>query len=142
MTADVKTRLLKEIHLRGIDDQYIDRNEEREIIQIALQLGVGYEAARADMTAVCTESGYVLESAAVRAMGEQVSALVNRQGKVDRDGFERIVSDGVKLLRGKKTDREVRAMLVTVMEDSGQNRVKKGWFNDWYKTLKKDLGMV
>jgi hypothetical protein len=142
MTTDVKARLLKEIHLRGYDDHYIDRNEEREILQIALQLGVGYEAARADMTAVCAESGYVLESAVVRLMGEQLTALVNTQGKIDRDGFERIVADGVNLLQGKKADREVRAMLVTVMEDSGQNRVKKGWFNDWYRALKKDLGMV
>ena len=141
MTPDVKTRLLKEIHLRGYDDHYIDRNEEREILQIALQLGVGYEAARADMTAVCAESGYVLESAVVRAMGEQLTALVNKQGKIDRDEFERIVAEGVKLLNGMKADREVRAMLVTVMEDSGQNRVKKGWFNDWYRTLKKELGM-
>lgn len=142
MTTDVKTRLLKEIHLRGYDDHYIDRNEEREILQIALQLGVGYDAARADMTTVCAESGYVLESAVVRAMGDHLTALVNRQGKIDRNGFERIVTEGLTLMQGKKTDREVRAMLVTMMEDSGQNKVKKGWFNDWYRTLKKELGVV
>jgi hypothetical protein len=129
MTADdVKAKLLKEIHLRGYDDQYIDRNEEREILQIALQLGVGYETARG-------------ESAVVRTMGERVTELVNRTGRVDRDGFERIVSEAVGLVQGKKTDREVRAMLVTTMEDSGHNRVKAGLFNNWYKSLKKELGV-
>lgn len=142
MTADdVKAKLLKEIHLRGYDDHYIDRNEEREILQIALQLGVGYDTARAEMTEVCAASGYVLESAVVRTMGERLTELVNRTGRVDRDGFERIVSEAVGLVRGKKAEREVRAMLVTTMEDSGHNRVKAGLFHNWYKSLKKDLGI-
>lgn len=142
MTADdVKSRLLKEIHLRGYDDHYIDRNEEREILQIALQLGVGYDTARGEMSAVCAASGYVLESAVVRAMGERLTELLNRTGRVDRDGFERIVNEAVSLVQGKKSDREVRAMLVTTMEDSGHNRVKAGLFNNWYKSLKRELGI-
>jgi hypothetical protein len=138
---DVQARLLKEIHLRGYDDHYIDRNEEREILQIALQLGVGYEVARADMTAVCEQSGYVLESAVVRVMGERLTELVNDAGAVDREAFERIVAEGVQLVRGKKGDRDVRAMLVTLMEDTGHNRVKRGWFSNWYRVMKKELGV-
>ena len=139
---DVKAKLLKEIHLRGYDDHYIDRNEEREILQIALQLGVGYEVARAEMTAVCVQSGYVLESTVVRVMGERLAEQVKAAGAVDRDGFERIVGEGVQLVRGKKGDRDVRAMLVTLMEDTGHNRVKGGWFSNWYRTLKKELGVA
>jgi hypothetical protein len=138
MTADdVKAKLLKEIHLRGYDDHYIDRNEEREILQIALQLGESYDAARADMTAVCASSGYVLESGVVRALGERVK----QAGVIDRAAFEQIVSDGVQLVQGKKTDRDVRALLVTVVDDTATVRVKRGWFGDWYKSLKKELGL-
>ncbi len=138
MTADdVKTKLLKEIHLRGYDDQYIDRNEEREILQIAFQLGVGADAARADMTAVCVQSGYVLESGVLRAMGQ----LLKAAGAVDRNGFERIVAEGVRLVDGKKGDRDVRVMLVTLMEDTGHNRVKHIWFGNWYKAMKRQLGV-
>ncbi len=138
---DVKAKLLKEIHLRGYDDHYIDRNEEREVLQIAFQLGVGADAARADMTAVCGESGYVLESVVVRVMSERLAERVATVGAVDRDGFERIVAEGVRLVNGKKGDRDVRVMLVTLMEDTGHNRVKGGWFGNWYKALKKDLGV-
>ena len=41
----------------------------------------------------------------------------------------------------KKNDREVKRMIVTVMEETGNNKVKKGWFSNWYATLKQDLGM-
>lgn len=139
--TDVKARLLKEIHLRGIDDHYIDRNEEREILQIAFQLGVSAEAARADMAAVCGESGYVLETAVVRALGERLEERVKQTGPIDRGGFEQLVIDGLALVQGKKTDRDVRVLLVTLMEDTGHNRVKRGWFSDWYRSLKKQLGM-
>jgi hypothetical protein len=33
-------------------------------------------------------------------------------------------------------------MIVTLMEDSGHNKVKTGWFKDWYARLKRELGMV
>ena len=37
---DIKKRFVNEIKLRAYDDKYIDKNEEREILQIAIQLGV------------------------------------------------------------------------------------------------------
>ncbi len=141
MTTDVKARLVNEIHLRGYDDKYIDRNEEREILQIAIQLGVAVEAARADLAAVCTAEGYVLESAVVQAMSEQLAAMVGASGRVDRGGFERVLADAVRRVRGKKTDREVKKMLVTVMEDTGRTRVKAGWFRNWYKAVKREVGV-
>ena len=138
MTADdVKAKLLKEIHLRGYDDHYIDRNEEREILQIALQLGESYDAARADMTAVCAASGYVLESVVVRELGEKAK----QAGVIDRTAFERLVGDGVQLVRGKKTDREVRLLLVTVLDDTATVRVKRSWFGDWFRAMKRELGI-
>ena len=43
---EIKKRFVSEIELRGYDDKYIDRNEEREILQIAIQLGVSIDSAR------------------------------------------------------------------------------------------------
>lgn len=139
---DVRTRLVNEIHLRGYDDKYIDRNEEREILQIAIQLGVAVEAARADLAAVCAAEGYIQETAVVRAMSDQLATMVGKSGRVDRGAFERVLADAVRRVQGKKTDREVKKMLVTVMEDTGQNRVKAGWFRNWYKAVKREVGVA
>jgi hypothetical protein len=45
-------------------------------------------------------------------------------------------------MAGKKNDREVKRMIVTVMEETGNNKVKTGWFTNWYANLKKDLGLL
>ena len=41
---DVKKRFVSEIKLRAYDDKYIDKGEEREILQIAIQLGVSIDS--------------------------------------------------------------------------------------------------
>jgi hypothetical protein len=42
---------------------------------------------------------------------------------------------------GKKSDRQVKTLIVQVMEDSGNNRVRRGWFGNWYVSLKRELGV-
>jgi hypothetical protein len=32
-------------------------------------------------------------------------------------------------------------MVVQVMESTGHNKVRTGWFSDWYAALKRDLGV-
>src|SRR5436305_5207154 len=49
----VKKRFVEEVKLRAFDDKYIDKNEEREILQIALQQGIGVDGARAALAQVC-----------------------------------------------------------------------------------------
>ena len=38
-------------------------------------------------------------------------------------------------MQGKKNDREIKKMIVQVMEDTGNNKVKTGWFTNWYASL-------
>ncbi len=59
---EVKKRFVEEVKLRAYDDKYIDKNEEREILQTALQQGVTVDSARAALAQVCESNGYVLES--------------------------------------------------------------------------------
>ncbi len=138
---DVARRFDDEIKLRAYDDQYVDRNEEREILQIAIQMGVGVDAARAHLALVCEANGYVLESVVVKAARAGIAAAANAGGKVDRAAFEAVVADATAAVRGQKTDREVRRLVVQVMEDTGNTRVKRRWFRDWYGRMKRDLGV-
>ncbi|MBX9625697.1 MAG: hypothetical protein K2X82_17985 [Gemmataceae bacterium] len=139
---EIKKRFVSEIKLRAYDDKYVDRNEEREILQIAIQLGVTIDSARAALAQVCEENGYALESVLLKGVRDQVEAAAGNDGKVDQKEFDLIFQNARRLISGKKTDREVKKMIVTVMEDSGNNRVKTGWFSDWYAALKRDLGMA
>jgi hypothetical protein len=105
----------------------VDRNEEREVLQIAIQLGVAIESARLTLAEVCQAEGYVLESAVIKKIQTEMEAAVAHDGRVDRQEFEQMFTHAKTAMRG--------------MEDTGNNRVKTGWFTNWYRALKKELGM-
>ena len=139
---EIKKRFVNEIKLRAYDDKYVDKNEEREILQIAIQLGVNIDSARGALVQVCDDQGYVLESQLVKQIKDQVEAAAGDDGRVDQKEFDMIFHTIKKSALGKKSDRDLKKMIVQVMEDSGNNKVKTGWFSDWYSALKKDLGMA
>jgi hypothetical protein len=139
---DIKKRFVDEIKLRAYDDKYVDKAEEREILQIAIQQGVGIDSARSALVQVCESQGYILESLLLKNIKDQVETAAGNDGKVDQKEFDLIFQNIKKLAQGKKNDREIKKMIVTVMEDTGLNKVKTGWFSDWYTTMKKDLGMA
>lgn len=139
---DIKKRFLNEIRLRGEDDQYIDRNEEREILQIAIQLGISREAAHSALATVCAEQGYVLESAVIKSMRERVELAVSDDGQLDQKEFEMIFASAQRAMQGKTSDRNIKLLLIQVIEETGKTRVKTGWFSDWFGRMKKELGLV
>ena len=137
----IQARFVDEIKLRAYDDRYIDKNEEREILQIAIQQGIGIETARADLAAVCEQNGYVLESTLMQRIRSQAEAAVGAAGHLERAAFDRILADARAHAQGRKNDRELKKIAVLVLDDCGLNRVKAGWFTDWYSSLKRELGM-
>jgi hypothetical protein len=68
-------------------------------------------------------------------------AATGNDGMVDQREFDMIFANVKRAMQNKKNDREVKRMIVTVMEETGNNKVKTGWFSNWYTTLKKDLGL-
>ena len=138
---DIKQRIVNEIKARAYDDKYVDRGEEREIVQIAIQLGVTVEGALAALGQVCDASGYVLESRLVEQIRDRVGTAAGTDGLVGRAEFDLIFAAVKGAVRGTKNDREVKKLIVTVMEESGTHRIKRGWFSNWYAALKHDLGM-
>ena len=141
-SEDIKKRFVDEIKLRAYDDKYVDKNEEREILQVAIQQGISIDSARSALQQVCEHQGYVLESTLLKLMKDQIEVASGNDGKVDQKEFDLIFQNAKKSALGKKNDRELKKMIITVMEDTGQNKVKTGWFSDWYTTMKKDLGMA
>jgi hypothetical protein len=138
---EIKKRFVNEIKLRAYDDRYIDRNEEREILQIAIQMGVNLESARGALSQVCEAQGYVQESAVLKMVMDQIEVAASNDGKIDQKEFELIFDHAKKAMQGKKTDRQIKTMIVNLMDDSGNNKIKTGWFSDWYTAMKKDLGL-
>ena len=138
---DVKKRFVDEIKLRAYDDKYVDKNEEREILQVAIQQGISIDSARSALSQVCEHNGYVLESTILKDIKDQVETASGNDGKVDQKEFDLIFQNAKRKIQGKKNDIQLKKMIVEVMEDTGMNKVKTGWFSNWYTQMKKDIGM-
>jgi phage-related minor tail protein len=96
MTLDeIKRQFVEQVKLRAYDDKYIDKGEEREILQIALQNGVTVDSARAALAQVCEANGYVLESRILQDIKQTIEVAAGNDGKVDEKEF----NDAVALLK-------------------------------------------
>src|SRR5262245_40706051 len=130
VTADeIKKRFDDEIDRRGHDDKFIDRNEEREILQIALQLGMPAATAQSALADVCKARNYVQETQLEKFVRDRVDAA----SAIDRSAFEGIAAGVVWEAKGTQTDRQARALVVQVLDDTGAAKVKTGWLRDWFK---------
>ena len=137
----VKKRFVEEVKLRAYDDKYIDRDEEREILQIAIQQGVGVDGARAALGQVCEAQGYVLESKVRASLKDVLDTLAGNDGKIDEKEFNDAVAQCKKRTQGKKNDVQVKRMVLEVIEENSF-KVKTGMFSNWYARVKKDVGMA
>ena len=136
---DVKRRFVEEIKLRAYDDKYVDKAEEREILQLALQQGVTVDSARAALAQVCEANGYILESSALKAVKELIDIQAGNDGKVDEKEF----NDAVALLKsrtqGKRNDVQAKRMVIEVIEENSY-KIKTGMFSNWFARVKKEVG--
>ena len=136
----VKKRFVEEVKLRAYDDKYIDRDEEREILQIAIQQGVGVDGARAALGQVCEAQGYVLESKVRASLKDVLDTLAGNDGKIDEKEFNDAVTICKKQTQGKRSDVQCKRMVVEIIEDNAY-KTSKGWFSNWFANVKKEVGM-
>jgi hypothetical protein len=138
---EVKRQFVEQVKLRAYDDKYIDKNEEREILQIALQQGVTVDSARAALAQVCENNGYVLESRVLADVKELVETFASNDGKIDEKEFNDAVTTCKKKMQGKKNDIQVKRMVIEIIEDNGY-KTKTGMFSNWYAKVKKEVGVA
>jgi hypothetical protein len=136
---DIKRQFLEQVKLRAYDDKYIDKGEEREILQIALQMGVTVDSARSALAQVCENNGYVLESAVLTAIKELIEQFASNDGQIDEKEFNDAVAICKKKTMGKKNDVAVKRMVIEVIEENAY-KTSKGWFSNWYARIKKEVG--
>ena len=142
MSEDIRQRFINEIKLRAFDDQYVDRAEEKEILQIAISMNVDLDTARMALVQACQMQSYVLESEVIKEMKNQLRVFAGNDGVVDEKEFDLLFQTTAAKVNGKITNIQVKKMIVEEMENSGLNQVKTGWFSNWYTKVKKEVGLA
>ncbi len=137
---EIKKRFVEEVKLRAYDDKYIDRKEEREILQIAIQQGIGVDSARSALAQVCEAQDYVLESKVLTQLKDILETSAGNDGSIDEKEFADAVLNCKKWTKGKKNDIQCKKMVIEIIDDAS-HKTSKGWFSDWYSVAKKEVGM-
>jgi DNA-directed RNA polymerase beta subunit len=139
---EVKKRFVEEIKLRAYDDKYIDKDEEREILQQAIQMGVSVDSARAALAQVCEANSYIQESKVLSQIKDLIDTFAGNDGHIDHKEFEDSVTTCKKACQGKRTDVQCKKMVIQVIEDNSYKVKSGGWFAaDWYQKEKKSVGL-
>jgi hypothetical protein len=137
---EVKKRFVDEVKLRGYDDKYIDRKEEKEILQIALQNNINFDSARAALAQVCESQDYVLESRVVAQLKDIIDTSASNDGQIDEKEFNDAVLNCKKWTKGKKNDVQCKKMVAEIIVENTY-KTSSGWFSSWFDKVKKEVGL-
>lgn len=129
------------VKLRAFDDKYIDKIEERDILQQGLGLGMTVDQARAALIRTCQVNGYILESEVFRGFLENLESFVKRDGGLSRHAFHEACALGMRVVGNVKGEIAVRRMHCRLIDDYGLP-IRKGWFSNWYASMKRELGLA
>jgi hypothetical protein len=132
---EVKRRLVEEVKLRGYDDRYIDKAEEKEILRAAIGQGLSLEAARSALSQVCERADYVMESTLDQKAKEILDQFANNDGHVDKKEFDDTVAIIHKAAKGRLSEPLCRKKAKEIILANGW-KVREGflkgghWFSD------------
>lgn len=138
---ELKKQFVEQVKLRAYDDKYVDRQEEKEILQLALSQGITIDSARQALAQVCEKEGYVLESVILNDVKGLLEVFNQGDGRIDEKEFGDCVAKLKLGANGKLLDAQCKRMVLELIEDNAY-RVQTGIFSNWYKRYRKEVGMA
>ncbi len=132
---EVKKRFVQEIKLRAFDDRYIDKEEEIEILKIAVADNISVDSARAALRQVCEANDYVVEGVLDEKAREMLEQFAE-DGEVDKKEFDDTVAMTKRAAKGRLSDIKITKKVKAVMEANGW-KPRQGLFKggSWYKDI-------
>lgn len=126
----IKQKFVEHVKLRGFDDKYIDKIEEKEILQQGIDMGLAVETARIALIQTCENLTYVLESELDKKTKEFLG-MYAKDGFIEKKQFQDIVSLIEKAAQGKINAAQCTAKVKTIMQDLAY-KPKEGMFDKWF----------
>ena len=136
--SDVYKRQIKH---RGKEDSYIDRDEEREILQFALQKGMMLDKGHQVLVEVCTQNNFIMESQLLDDLLEQIKGSLKIGKSLNEKWFLELTSDLLLRSKGYLDTFKAQEMVVALIEDNGIE-VDTGFFGNWFLKTKKNLKLA
>lgn len=131
----IRKQFMEFISLQAFDDQYIDRQEEKRILEVGVKNGISIEESLSLIREVASQKNLVVERDAEDRAKEFLEKAAS-DGKVDKKEFEDAVALFKKATKGKVTGLEIKKRLKGMMEENGWKAKEGGLFGTkWYSAI-------
>jgi hypothetical protein len=129
-------RFVEHIKLRAIGDEFINKDEEKEILSFAISENIEVGKARVALKNYCVQKGIVLESH-VEDEGRRVLIQSMQDEQIDKKEFESAVQKMLEVGKGRINDAECRRRMKKVVLENNW-KVRDGLFRggDWFDDIK------
>jgi hypothetical protein len=135
MSEEAKRQLGEFVKLQVYDDKYIDRKEEKKILEEAMKRNISIDDALAVMRSIASANDFVVERDVETRCKEMLEQFAG-DGKVDKKEFEDAVGMYKKGSRGRVPEAEIRRRLKNVMIDQGWKAKEGGLFGSkWFSEI-------
>ncbi|HAI69137.1 MAG TPA: hypothetical protein DCM38_06840 [Gammaproteobacteria bacterium] len=132
----IRNQFIEFITLQGFDDQYIDRTEEKRILEVGVKNGMSVEESLSLIRQVASQKGVVVERDAEERTQTFLENAATNDGKVTKKEFEDAVALFKKASKGKIPEPEMKKRLKKMMEDNGWKAKEGGLFGSkWYSAI-------
>jgi len=131
----IRKQFMEFISLQAFDDQYIDRQEEKRILEVGVKNGISVEESLSLIHEVASQKGLVVERNAEERAKEFLEKAAD-DGKIDKKEFEDAVALFKKATKGKVPGLEIKKRLKGMMEENGWKAKEGGLFGSkWYSAI-------
>jgi hypothetical protein len=136
VSEQIKNQFIEFITLQAFDDQYIDCQEEKRILEVGLKNGISVEESLTLIQQVASQRGWVLEREADDRAKDFLEKAAANDGKVDKKEFDQAVALFEKACKGKLPEHEIKKRLKQMMVDNGFKAKEGGLFGSkWYSAI-------
>ena len=136
VSEQIKNQFIEFITLQGFDDQYIDRQEEKRILEVGVKNGLSVEEGLSLIRQVASQKGLVVERDAEDRAKDFLEGAATNDGKVTKKEFADAVAQFKTATKGKILEPEMKRRLKKMMEDNGWKAKEGGLFGSkWYSAI-------
>ncbi len=92
ISSESHKQFVEFIKLQVFDDGYIDRQEEKVILEKGINLGISVDSGLAIINQVATSNGYVVERLVNERSRQILNQFASNDGKIDKKEFDDAVA--------------------------------------------------
>lgn len=136
VSKGIRDKFVEYIKLQAFDDGFIDRKEEKKILETGVKNGIGVDEGLGILHQVATEKGIVIEREAEERVKEVLKRFAENDGYVDKKEFSDATALFKNACKGKIPDSEIQKRLKQMMLDNGWKAKEGGLFSSkWFSAI-------